>query len=140
MVLNNKEVYIIWENRLITNPSEYATILKIYDITNNKQIYNIQLHQTVKPIQIGNNQIIMLDNYPNSPNRFWIYDTNKKTISLTKLSKEKNFELTDRYLYIKCTKSQMKIPSIDNVANITCNQDRNMAVLLTDNGTAFLIK
>jgi hypothetical protein len=138
--LNNQTVYITWKNRVISNPSEYATTLNVYDLTTDEQIYNIKLHQTVKPIEVEDDRIIMTDNYPNSPNRYWSYSTSKKTISTIDFTRKENYDLTNRYLYVKCSTAEMKIPAMENVTIVTCNQNKTSAIVVTNDGIAFLIK
>lgn len=59
-----------WENRIITDPMEFSTTLRVYD-GNHTLISELQLHPTVQPITCSNDGIVLQANYPGAPDTFY---------------------------------------------------------------------
>lgn len=76
-ILGAKDVSIIscyWENFSISSLEQTATKLDVRTVSGG-QLHSINTNKTVRPIYCDDKKVLLSDNYPNSPNRKYIWET-----------------------------------------------------------------
>lgn len=140
-LLKNKKVYLIWKNKMISTPTENATTIEIFNIETKKKIKELKLRQTVRPIEVYGDQITLVDNYPNSPQRKWQYNLKTDTILIYKDDKSKvttNEDSTSTQIHYE--NNLYILPPGQVFVDIKVNpQDKTLA-FIDNNGTVWLAK
>ncbi len=140
-LLESRKVYLTWTNKMISSPTENATTIEVFDIETKKKMKEIKLRQTVRPIEISSNKIILIDNYPNSPQRKWQYDLKTKSMLTYKEDKHKITQNEDsNSTQIHYEDNLYVLPPGQVFVDIKVNPSDKTLAFIDNNGSIWLAK
>jgi len=136
-IYDNEVVYMRFENHVITSPEEYATEIEILSEGRDKKIFAKKYHETVKPLKIIEEDLILIDHYFNSPERTYKVKLGNGEIERYDIP-EISIQGTEYIKVFKDSKEKFKIPRFNNIIYAKIHSRKNKVALMDEKGYIWL--
>ena len=132
-IYQNEIVYVQYENHIIMSPEEYATEIEVISKDEKEKIFSNKYHETIKPLEIKGNKLIVMDNYLNSPEREYKIDLEDGEIKRHNFSKP-SIKGEDSIIIIENGEEMFNIPKFNNIISVNINSEEDKVSMIDKKG------
>ncbi len=135
--LNNELVFVKYVNHVIYSPEEFATDVAIFNL-DRQEIFSQSFHETVKPLHIEGDFLILMDNYLNSPERTYKIDLNVGNIESSEMSEGYTIQGDESISILKGEQVLVNIPKVNDIRSFSPNENFDKIALIDFEGNIWI--